>query len=117
MGAGVRAIWQLLPLVLAAFAAAAQDSVRRVHLRDGARLVETIAADSATLRCERNGGDEIPQARWIRDCNALARELLRRHARDGRLRGVDIGREPLGEPDAGGELSLVVPLGQDDARP
>lgn len=81
-----------------------QDGVRRTHLRDTARLVELRSDDVTVLRCERNGGDEIKAARWVRDCNAAARDVLRRYAREGVLVDDDVGRNPLGEPDAAGEL-------------
>jgi hypothetical protein len=83
--------------------AVAQDAVRRTHLRDTARLVELRSGETIVLRCERNGGEEIKAARWIRDCNAAARDVLRRHARDGLLVEA-VGRNPLGEPDAAGGL-------------
>lgn len=91
-------------------AAVAQDGVRRVYLRDTARLVELRTSDASTLRCERNGGDEIKTARWVRDCNAIAREVLDRYAREGLLVETIVGRDPLGQPDASGELQRSVAL-------
>jgi hypothetical protein len=85
--------------------AEAQDGVRRTHLRDTARLVELRSDVETVLRCERNGGDEIKTSRWIRDCNAAARDVLRRYAREGVLVDDDVERNPLGDPDAAGALA------------
>jgi hypothetical protein len=105
---------QLIALLIAAIGTVAEtgraQEPSRIHLRNDARLVQTMDAENVNLRCEKMGGPEVREPRWIKDCNRLAYSELQRMSREGRL-GVDkLPGQPLGNTVVNNTLSVQIPL-------
>jgi len=84
--------------------------LRRVHLRNDARLIQTTRGDSVHFRCERMGGSSGSAKRWVRDCNTLARLELESMKRAGQLGQAKLERDPMGTAPVNDELVATLPL-------
>jgi hypothetical protein len=101
--------WVMLSVLAASSAAVHAEDVRRIHLRNDARLIQTIKGDVVTFECERMGGPGISVNRWIRDCNSMARRELESMKREGRLGDTKLARAPLGDKMVGEHLVMSLP--------
>lgn len=82
----------------------------RVFLRNDARLVQTTEGGITTFRCEKMGSKDAYIRRWVRDCNALAREEMESLQREGKLAAGKIARAPLGDAIVNQELAVSMPF-------
>ena len=101
--------WVVLPVLAASSFAVHAEDARRIHLRNDARLIQTIKGDVVTFQCERMGGADISVNRWIRDCNSMARRELESMKREGRLGDTKLARAPLGDKMTGDQLVMSLP--------
>lgn len=95
---------------LIAASAGAWAGGERVFLRNDARLVQTTEGGITTFRCEKMGSKDSYIKRWVRDCNALAREEMESLMREGKMGASRIERAPLGDKIVNQELAVSLPL-------